>query len=553
MKQVNRRLFLQGVGGAVVAAPFLGSVVNRTAHAQSAGVPKRLIVLFSHYGCLTNRWFPTKSHGELTAADYSSTTLKHLAPYASKILMPRGIMAMNEWSFGQTDGQETDPHSQVMSSYFTCCPVDGWSGLGSRPSSILSDVPTRKFDARPVGGRSLDHIMAEQVNENGGTPLVLGIGGAQSGEMSNFSYSEAVQSRQERATQFPAVGNPSAVYSELTRAFESGGGGVQAPVATYEIVRGKGILDIARDDLMRLQAVNMSQSDKNKLAAWEALLTETTNAVRSDQCNAAGATALGLDDAAVRSGATNNLQSATPVMMNLAVLSALCDTNRVIFMKFPGTAQFSFLDGVRGDSHGISHRIGNANMGGSCVDGVNEMIAKIDDWYAQQFAYLVGKLDSVDEGDTKLLDNTATIWFQEMSDGNAHNLNNIPIIQAGSCGGYFKTGQAVNVEDGSATLSVGNSEGACQQSGDSIGFNEVQTKTRTPSNVARAPINKYFCNLMNALGVKAGADGFAAKGGTAPVTHFGYYDNTKDFATFLTANPAPSKINEPGEFEDLKA
>src|SRR5690606_26708018 len=127
MKQLNRRLFLQGVGGAVVAAPFLGSVINRKAFAQSSD-PRYLIVLFSHYGCLTNRWFPTKSHGALAAADYEPTTLKHLAPYADKLLMPRGIRGMNEWSFGQDYGQQTDPHTQVMSSYFTCCPVDGWSG-----------------------------------------------------------------------------------------------------------------------------------------------------------------------------------------------------------------------------------------------------------------------------------------------------------------------------------------------------------------------------------------------------------------------------------------
>jgi hypothetical protein len=82
---------------------------------------------------------------------------------------------------------------------------------------------------------------------------------------------------------------------------------------------------------------------------------------------------------------------------------------------------------------------------------------------------------------------------------------------------------------------------------------EVQSATRTPADVAGAPINKYFCNLMNALGVKAGADGFAAIDGTEEVVNFGYYDNTKDFATFLTNSPAPASINDPGAFEDLKA
>jgi hypothetical protein len=50
-----------------------------------------------------------------------------------------------------------------------------------------------------------------------------------------------------------------------------------------------------------------------------------------------------------------------------------------------------------------------------------------------------------------------------MSDGNAHNLNNLPIAHVGSMGGYFKMGQSVNVEDGSVSLARDNSEGQCDQ------------------------------------------------------------------------------------------
>ena len=94
-------------------------------------------------------------------------------------------------------------------------------------------------------------------------------------------------------------------------------------------------------------------------------------------------------------------------------------------------------------------------MGGTCVADAIDMIHTIDKYYAQLFAYLVGRLDSFREGDAELLDNTATVWFQEMSDGNSHNLNNLPILQAGSCGGYFKTGWAVNVEGGTADMTAG--------------------------------------------------------------------------------------------------
>jgi flagellar hook-associated protein FlgK len=113
-----------------------------------------------------------------------------------------------------------------------------------------------------------------------------------------------------------------------------------------------------------------------------------------------------------------------------------------------------------------------------------------------------------------------------MSDGDSHNLNNLPILQAGNCGGYFKTGQAIDVENTSgkdtggtpnAALSQGNSDGDCVNGSTLANLDSAGTT----STVATQPINKYFCNLMNAVGVKADSTGFPVKGGTMPVTHFG--------------------------------
>ena len=84
---MNRRVFLRGLGGAVVAAPFLQSVYERQAKGQTTTKPKQLIVMFTHYGCLTTKFFPAKSQGPLTAADLESTTLKSLAPFVDKITL----------------------------------------------------------------------------------------------------------------------------------------------------------------------------------------------------------------------------------------------------------------------------------------------------------------------------------------------------------------------------------------------------------------------------------------------------------------------------------
>jgi hypothetical protein len=223
-------------------------------------------------------------------------------------------------------------------------------------------------------------------------------------------------------------------------------------------------------------------------------------------------------------------------------------------MKYPPNYLFKGL-GINTEAHSVSHRLDNAGMQGSCLPNAVKMLLQIDGFYAQKFANLVKMLDSIPEGGGTVLDNTATVWFNEMSDGNAHNLNNAPIIQAGSAGGYFKTGWIINVDTaspGAANMSNGASMSACMDGTANQMINGTTQSTGTDAKVANAPINKYFCNLMNAMGVKAGADGFAAKGGAAEVTKFGYSDKTEDFIGGAGA-VAGATIHNPGEFKELRS
>jgi hypothetical protein len=65
-KKVDPRLFLRGLGGAAIAAPFLSTLGVRSAIGQTdASAPTRVIIYFSHYGCITEKWFPAESQGEL--------------------------------------------------------------------------------------------------------------------------------------------------------------------------------------------------------------------------------------------------------------------------------------------------------------------------------------------------------------------------------------------------------------------------------------------------------------------------------------------------------
>ncbi|KYF96889.1 Tat pathway signal sequence [Sorangium cellulosum] len=538
--KLNRRIFLRGMGGAALAAPFLSSVWERTARGDTPAPGKALIVMFTHYGVITNKWFPTKTQGELTAADLEPTSLAALAPYAKKLLMPRGIRSMNEWTANMTRGQGNDSHTQIVGSFFTCQPVTPNS------NDPFSFNQATKFNAKAVGP-SLDHVIAQQLSPQG-TPLLLNTAGQNDGAQSAISYKAS-------ETLFSGL-NASQAFSSLTGLFQSG-----QPMSpdSYAAVRGKSVLDLVKDDLQTLERFDMSSADKQKLAAWKELVNSTGNVMVSAQCNAElgemlGATSANASKAASGGFGTDVLTTkvagdldGADIYSAIAALAAACNANPVIFMKYPGNYNFKGL-GITMESHSLSHRLDNAGMSGSCLPNAIEMLLKVDAYYAQKFANLVKMLDSIPSGSGTVLDSVAAIWFNEMSDGNAHNLNNAPIIQAGSAGGYFKTGQIINV-DPASTPTAGNSMSQCANGTGQV--NGVNQGTGTDPKIGNAPINKYFCNIMNALGVKAGADGFPAKGGSAEVTHFGYSDKTEDFIGGKGAREA--SIHNPGGFAELKA
>jgi hypothetical protein len=544
-KSINRRIFLRGLGGAVVAAPFLSSLAERGVKAQTAAAPKRLIMMFTHYGCITTKFFPKMSHGPLTAATDLSPTLQPLAPYIKKLLIPRGIRSMNEWTQNMVRGQGNDPHTQVVGSYFTCQPVTPNS---DNPFSFDSST---KFNAKPIGP-SLDHVIAQALSTDGkGTPMFMRVGNVNDTPQSGISYASA-------GTAFPGLGTPSQAFSGLTGLFKSGTTNMNAD--TYASVRGKAVTDLVKDDLDTLERYPMSMDDKNKLEAWKALLNDMGSVMASASCNQDVADMLGATSANIAAAGKGGLGSdiltttvsgsldGADIYSSVAALAAVCNANPVIVLKYPGSYVFKGL-GITTESHSLSHRLDNAGMSGSCLPNAVADLIKVDTYYTQKFANLLKLLDSMNEGDGTVLDNSATVWFSEMSDGNAHNLNNAPIIQAGSMGGYFKQGWTVNVDDGSASLSQGQSESQCAD-GTSNGMSNGLTQgTGTDPKVANAPINKYFCNLMNAMGVKGDAKGFPAHGGTADVTSYGYSDKTEDFIHGQNAN---ATIHSPGEFTALK-
>jgi hypothetical protein len=499
---------LRGVGGAALAAPFLGSLGWRSAQAQTPAAPRRLVIFYTNNGCLTNRWFPTVENGAIDASALAGKTLAGLAPHASKLLFPRGLAMFPRGQVTVNGVTYFDPHDQGMGTKLTCAPID----------------PSGEHWAL---GRSLDHVAAELVNPAGNGPLVVSVGNAFANVKGIVSYSAPQEPYQ-------AETRPTNVYNGLTGLF--GGGGMTE--ADYRVKQGKSVIDCVTDDLNTLKRQNMSTSDHKKLDDWLALLRETERPIVSAACNAETAAALGITDATVSeasgggNGGFGRVDTATAyttggdMMIKLIALNMMCDANRVIVLQWPGFVTFNW-DGITHeyDHHGLSHRNGSAAVGGTCVANVIESINQIDNWYAGRYVQLVSLIDSIDEGDVKMLDNSAVMWLPELADGNAHNNNNLPIVIAGSAGGYLKQGAAVNVDGGN--LGTGDSEASCRDGSD-VGFG-------TGSRGGNVPLNKLYVTLLNAIGA-ANPDG-------SPITQFGAADS----------NEVEAGITKPGELTELRA
>lgn len=549
MTSSNRRIFLRGLGGTLVAAPFLGSLFERPLKADATPAPKRTIVMFTHHGCITNNWFPLKLDGELTAEDLKPTTLAPLAPFAKKLLMPRGIRSMNEWMMdnkgaGHGRGQGVDVHIQVVGSALTCQPV---SPNSNDPFSFNTWT---RFQPMPVGP-SLDHVMAQQLSPLG-TPMLLSTSGqARESAQTAISYSAADKI-------YPALSAAQA-FSTLTNLFQPN---MPLNEGSWAVAKGKAIADLVKGDLNRLMARNMSKADQQKLAAWVELANEVGRGLVSvAQCSQDTATRLGASNKPATGSSGDALtRRVTDSMDNadlysaIATLTAACNANPVIVLKYPGFFVYSGL-GIDKDSSGLSHRVGNGSMTGTCVPDVVPTLLKIDGYYAQKFANLVKMLDDISEGEGTLLDNTIAVWLNEDSDGCAHNLNNMPIIQAGSGGGYFKTGKIVHLDSASGATAedmLGRSLSQCTPGATDM-VDGVRQGTGTDPRFGNAPVNKYFCNIMNAMGIKADANGYPAKEGTnSEVTRYGYSDKTEDFAGGVGAVEGAT-IHDPGAFTALKA
>jgi hypothetical protein len=416
----SRRSLLKALGASSALAPFL-PILN--ASGQEMVFPKRLLLFFTpdgtsaidHGGAQVD-WKP---QGTETAFTLSATHAP-LEPFKSKLVIPWGM----RFSAGGA-GQE---HAFGMSGLWSGATLSGPSGDanfdgGNGNRTGWGSGPSIDQMVAEASGPELPYQrpVSDAMQDTAYRTLELGVQCLGPDSKHRMIYKAANQPLH------PEM-NPKAAFDRLF-----GMPIDQDPQVSDAAVarkRAQLALLMKQTDSLRTR-VGSQEYEKidahlSGLSALDKRLNGTGTTV--------GCTAPAMAPAA---GSNNRENSATfpaecSAMMDLASHALSCDLTRV------ASVQLS-----RGFS-GIVHSWAGVNQGHHTVshnDGDNRAaLTAIDVWYAEQFAYLLGRLDAVKEGNGTLLDNTLVVWGREMGATN-HRMQPAPVILAGGARGGLVTGR----------------------------------------------------------------------------------------------------------------
>ena len=139
--------------------------------------------------------------------------------------------------------------------------------------------------------------------------------------------------------------------------------------------------------------------------------------------------------------------------MDIIAAAFACDLTRTSSLQIGVCDGFGDIGGYA-NQHNTTH-----NSGSGASQTTLDDHKKWDRYYADHFAYLLGKLDSIKEGNGTLLDNTLIVFGTDTTTGRtfsnpgAHAFYRFPLWLAGGGNFAFKTGRYLKLPTGPDPLS----------------------------------------------------------------------------------------------------
>jgi hypothetical protein len=415
----NRRAFLRGATGVVVALPFLDSLPERSAWAADA-TPVFAFFICAVDGVVVPQFFPTAT-GPITPATLAAANAatSQLAGHAGNLILLSGI---------NRPAIRYDAHVDGLCAAFT---------------GKAAQLPTGSgVTGATAGGPSADAYIAAKVHPDK-VPIALYAGNITNGyEAHRLSFTGAGQ------LTTPISANPYDLYLELMGLALPGGTMTPASRRTAELLlqSRKSVHDLVRDDLTSLMRhPRLGSADHQRLQQHFDAIRDAEKTMAGlggqivDQCTSVGLDVTTLDALKGYRYDKRRTDEIATLHMSLVAMAFACNYRRAASLQWGDPNDNTVYD-VPSNDRGwkfnfISHRINS-----DAAVGDDPLAAKA---HAEIDVLRMGALSAgLDHFKARgLADQCVVTWTVNYADGPSHSPHNVPHVIWGSGGGFLKQAQ----------------------------------------------------------------------------------------------------------------
>lgn len=395
---LSRRTMLRGLGCSM-ALPWMESAVvwgdTPKGNEPSSEAPIRMAILFSGCGYHTNEWWAKGQGAEMELGK----VLKPLEPHKDKLNFIKGLY--------NAEALKGNIHS-------------------SQTGNLLSGAPLAS-GGKIISGTSIDQMVAKRIGHRTKvSSLVLGCEKANPSVHKDYSmlYSSHI-SWSSPTTPTPLEVYPALAFDQLFK--DSSQQGDQSVLDA--------ILADAKDFRRKISRRDQQKLDEYLNSVRE-VETRIEHAGKRGELQGFKPTLTEPDMARPTDGYPQDIVEHMRLMSDILVLAFQTDTTRVCTLKLNndhGTLRFPHL----GVDYMIHHLLSHTD---------SEDWLKVNQFFLDQVAYIAKRMDSIQEGERTLLDNSMLMLCSSMMSGH-HNANELPVVMLGNAGGQIQTGQNLNYMD----------------------------------------------------------------------------------------------------------
>lgn len=387
-KTLPRRTVLRGLGAAV-ALPMLDAMVPALAQSGSASEPvRRLGYFYLPMGMSPDPWVP-RTEGKLSSL---SASLASLNPHLDKISVLSNLEI--------NDAHTTGNHASSNCAFLSCVKAKRTEG-----SDYYLGTTVDQIAAKVIGSKT--PFPSLEI----GTDIISQVGNCDNGYACVYQNSLAWSSP---TTPLPTVSDPRVLFERL---FGDGGTPEQRQA---QLVTNASLLDAVMEDMSKYQK-QLGNNDRVKVDEYLDTVREVERRIQMSQAQSDN---VQLPKLTRPTSVPEQWEDHVKLMMDLQTLALQADLTRVISFQLAREASTRTYPqiGVAEPHHPISHH-GN--------DPVQlEKLAKINKYHVSLFAYMLDKMEAVNEGNGTLLDNSTYLLGSGMGNPDVHDHKNLPIVVA---------------------------------------------------------------------------------------------------------------------------